>query len=39
MRQAQRTKAVAGMVGCVTVPKLAAAAAAVKLATDSEFSK
>ena len=38
MRQAQCTKAVAGMVGCVTVPKLAAAAAG-KLATDSEFSK
>ena len=38
MSQAQCTKAVAGMVGCVTVPKLAAATA-VKLATDSEFSK
>ena len=38
MSQAQCTKAVAGMVGCVTVPKLAAAAA-VKLAKYSKFSK
>ena len=36
MSQAQCTKPVAGMVGCVAVPNLAAATA-VKLATNSEF--